>query len=33
MHGIEEKCTRAWYERLQGREFKEVIGVDGKKFT
>jgi hypothetical protein len=33
MYGIEEKCTWAWKERLKGRDFKEDLGVDGKRFA
>jgi hypothetical protein len=33
MHGIEEKCTWAWYERLKRRGLKEDLDVDGKSFT
>ena len=33
MHGIEEKCTWDWIDRLKRRDFKEDLGADGKRFT
>ena len=33
MHGIEEKSIWDCYERLKGRDLKNDLAVDGKRFT